>query len=165
LRSGAAPPVEAGTYRRLLSQFASGVAVATTLDGAGRPCGMTASAIAAVSLSPPLLLMCVNHEATFHAALSAAPRFALSVLSETQESLSRRFASELEDKFAGVRYRLGSHGLPLLDGALAHIVCDKTGAEVMGDHTVFVGVVINGEVFPGKPLLHFRSGYTTTLEQ
>ena len=149
-------------YRSLLGCFATGVTLATTLDAEGRACGMTASAVSAVSLEPPLLLICVNREANFHAALGSGVGFALNVLAADQEAISQTFATDIEDPFATVPFRLGDAGLPLVDGALAHIVCAPWGSFEAGDHTVFFGRVTGGESFPRPPLVHHRGRYTTT---
>lgn len=157
-------PADPAAFRQLLGHFATGVAVVTTLDSLGRPAGMTASALSSVSLDPPLLLVCVGHEAEFHTALSAAPRFAINVLAADQEHLSRRFAEKGGDHFAGVAHRAGPGGVPLLDGAAAHVYCDRWGRHEAGDHTVFFGLVTGGETFDRPPLLYFRSRYTSTRE-
>ena len=149
-------------YRHLLSRFPTGVTVATTIDRRGTPHGMTASAVASVSLEPPILLVCVDHSADFHAALSTARTFALSVLAHGQENLSRRFAEERTDRFDGVPIVTGPDGLPLIEGAVAHILCERSESHEAGDHTVFFGRVTGGSIFDHKPLVHFRSGYTTT---
>ena len=151
-------------FRLLLGCFATGITVATTVDSAGRPWGMTASAVAAVSVQPPLLLICVNRKASFHAALGSKRGFALNVLATGQEAISESFASSGEDPFATVAFQAGPSKLPLVDGAVAHIVCAPWGAYEAGDHTVFFGEVIDGRVFDGRPLVHYRSRYTTTLE-
>ena len=151
-------------FRSLLGCFATGVTVATTIDSSGSPCGMTASAVSAVSVQPPLLLICVNREASFHTALSSQRGFALNVLATGQEAVSEAFASGVDDPFAGMSYRVGLAQLPLLDGAVAHIICAPWGAHAAGDHTVFLGKVTDGRVFEGRPLVHYRSRYTTTLE-
>jgi len=145
-----------------MARFATGVTVATTRDKSGKPQGMTASAVAAVSLEPPILLVCVDHAADFHAAVSGAPRFALSVLSSNQEHLARRFAEDRPDRFDGVPWQEGAGGLPLLDGAVAHLVCGQWGTHEAGDHTVFFGRLEEGTAFDRLPLIHFRGGYTTT---
>jgi flavin reductase (DIM6/NTAB) family NADH-FMN oxidoreductase RutF len=135
------------------------VAVVTTRGTAGELAGMTASAVSSVSLDPPLLVVCVDRATDFHPHIAAAPRFALSVLAADQETLSRRFASEAEDRFSGVGYALDEHGLPLLDGATAHIVCQRWDARPAGDHTLFLGLVLGGTAHPRPPLVHFRGGY------
>ena len=151
-------------YRSLLGCFTTGVTLATTLDAEGRACGMTASAVSAVSLEPPLLLICVNREANFHAALGSEVGFVLNVLAADQEAISLTFAADSEDPFATVAFRLGEAGLPLVDGAVAHIVCAPWGSFEAGDHTVFFGRVTGGESFRQPPLVHHRGRYTTTLE-
>lgn len=146
-------------FRELLGRFATGVTVVTTVDGEGKPAGMTASAVSAVSLEPPLLSVCVNRATEFCGILSRSLRFAVNVLAEEQEDLSRRFATEGIDRFAGVSYRICSAGLPVLDGVVAHIWCEVEEAKDAGDHVVFFGRVVGGEVYDRLPLLHFRSSY------
>jgi flavin reductase (DIM6/NTAB) family NADH-FMN oxidoreductase RutF len=153
-------PADSTQFRQLLGRFATGVTVVTTLDTAGRPAGMTASAVASVSLEPPLLLVCVGHQAEFHKAMSAAEHFAVNVLAADQEHLSRQFAAIGSDHFAGVSYHEGPQGLPLLDGVVAHVLCDRWGRHQAGDHTVFFGLVTGGEAFERPPLLYFGSRYT-----
>ena len=148
-------------FRDLLGRFTTGVTVLTTLDATGRPSGMTASSLAAVSLEPPLLLVCVDRGADFLAVLSAAPTFAVNVLARDQEALSRRFAADGVDRFAGTRWSPGPGGLPFLDGAVAHVVCENWERRDAGDHTVFFGRVVGGSAFDRPPLLHFRGVYTS----
>jgi flavin reductase (DIM6/NTAB) family NADH-FMN oxidoreductase RutF len=151
--------VDPALFRRLLGSFATGVAVVTARDGAGRPAGMTASAIASVSLEPPLLLVCVWQDSDFHGVLAEAAQFGLSVLADDQEAVSRRFASEVGDRFDGVPWSAHGTGVPLLDGAAAHIVCRRLDGIPAGDHTIFLGEVQAGSVFDRTPLLHVRGAY------
>jgi flavin reductase (DIM6/NTAB) family NADH-FMN oxidoreductase RutF len=151
--------VDPSQFRQLLGRFATGVSVLTTRGPDGRLCGMTASSIASVSLDPPLLLVSVDRQHDMHAALLAGERFVVNILAADQEVLSRRFALDQPNRFEGVGYREGRHGLPLLDGALATIECAKHAAVPGGDHTVFIGLVTGGEVTDRKPLLYYRGGY------
>lgn len=146
-------------FRELLSGFATGVTVLTTVAADGRPFGMTASSVASVSLDPPLLLVCVDRSRDMHDVLRTASWFALSILAADQEVLSRRFAEDRDDRFAGVPLREGPHGLPLVVGAVAHIVCALRSTVAAGDHTVFIGLVTEGSAFGGAPLVHFRGRY------
>jgi flavin reductase (DIM6/NTAB) family NADH-FMN oxidoreductase RutF len=151
--------VDPDLFRRLLGSFATGVAVVSARDARDRPAGMTASAIASVSLMPPLLLVCVWQASDFHAVLADAGHFGLSILADDQEALSRRFASEAADRFDGVPYSEHPTGVPLLAGAVAHIICARNGALSAGDHTIFLGEVLAGSAFDRAPLLHVRGVY------
>jgi flavin reductase (DIM6/NTAB) family NADH-FMN oxidoreductase RutF len=152
--------VDPAQFRQLLGRFATGVTVVTTRDRAGRPIGMTASSVASVSLEPPLVLVSVSQQHDMHAALQVAHRFVLNVLAAEQEALSRRFAAEHPDRFEGVGYSETEHGLPVLDGVLASIECEKQAETPGGDHTVFFGRVTGGTVTDRRPLLYYRGDYT-----
>lgn len=142
-----------------MGRFATGVTV-LTVNGAGdRPLGMTASSLASVSLIPPLVSVCVDHQAELHDRIVAAPVFVVNILESRQETLSRRFADRHEDRFEGVGYHRSPEGLVLLDGALAHIECDRFAVYPAGDHTIIIGRVIGGSTGEGRPLLYYRGGY------
>jgi flavin reductase (DIM6/NTAB) family NADH-FMN oxidoreductase RutF len=121
---------------------------------------MTASSLAAVSLNPPLLSVCVDFTADMHRALSASGTFVINVLAADQEEVSRRFAEVApEERFRGVAWHETADGLVLLGGALAHIECERYADFPLGDHTLFVGRVTGGTVGEGEPLLYYRGGY------
>ena len=146
-------------FRQLLGSFATGVAVVTARDGAGAPAGMTASAIASLSLDPPLLLVCVWEEADFHAVLSVAEHFCVNILAEGQGEISRRFATDTGDRFAVTPWDAHATGVPVLAETTAHIVCARHAAHAGGDHTIFVGHVLDGVASDRPPLLHVRGAY------
>lgn len=144
-----------------MGRFATGVTVLTLGGSDGRPLGMTASSLASVSLVPPLVSVCVDHQAELHDAILAAPQFVVNILESSQEALSRRFADPHDDRFAGVGYHRSPEGLVLLDGALAHLECDRWASYPGGDHTIIIGRVIGGSTGEGRPLLYYRSGYAS----
>lgn len=146
-------------FRRALRHFPAGVTVVTTRDGEGRPAGLTASAFTSVSLEPPLVLVCVDHEAAAHPAFETHGWFAVNVLAEGQEALSRRFAASGGDKYAGVAFHEGRARLPLLDGVVASLECRIVDRHLAGDHTIFVGRVEGTAVSGGAPLLYFQGDY------
>jgi len=151
--------VDPAQFRQLLGRFATGVTVVTTRDPAGRPVGMTASSVASVSLAPPLVLVSVDQQNDLHPALRAAQRFVLNVLASDQEAVSRRFAEDHPNRFDGIGYRETKHGIPVLEGVLASIECEKQAEAPGGDHTVFFGLVTGGAVSDRRPLLYYRGGY------
>jgi flavin reductase (DIM6/NTAB) family NADH-FMN oxidoreductase RutF len=146
-------------FRRVLSHFASGVTIVTTCDGEQRPTGLTASAFCSVSLDPPLILICVDHKSQSFPHLRESGRFAINILHQGHEQLSRRFASTRLDKFDGVAFTMGTVGVPLIDAALAYLECRTVSAHVEGDHTIFVGRVEAVGVGEGEPLLYYGGRY------
>ena len=152
--------LDASTFRSVLGRLASGVSVVTTVGPDGRDHGMTVTALCSLSLYPPLILVCVDREATMYPQLVTAERFAVSVLTLGQEALSRRFAETSDDKFTGVGYHREQDGCALIDDALAHIECEVEAKHEGGDHTIFVGRVTRASAYEGRPLLYYRGGYS-----
>jgi 3-hydroxy-9,10-secoandrosta-1,3,5(10)-triene-9,17-dione monooxygenase reductase component len=142
-----------------MGRFATGVTVLTVNGADARPLGMTASSLASVSLVPPLVSVCVAHEAELHGAILAAPLFVVNILESGQEVLSRRFADQHEDRFDGVGYHRSPEGLVLLDGVLGYLECDRFATYPAGDHTLIIGRVIGGSTGEGRPLIYYRGGY------
>jgi flavin reductase (DIM6/NTAB) family NADH-FMN oxidoreductase RutF len=152
-------PVTQAEFRTALRHLAAGVTVVTTRDAEGRPSGLTASAFTAVSLEPPLVLVCVDHAATAHPALSQHGWFAINVLSTDQEAVARQFAASGGDKFAGVAFREGLARLPILEGVLVALECRVVSGHEAGDHTIFVGQLERASVSGGVPLVYFQGTY------
>src|SRR5436190_20124173 len=151
-------PVSKDEFRRALSRFISGVSVVTTLGKDNRPAGITVSAFSSVSLEPPLVLACIDKRASLHDHLTEGSHFAVNILAEDQQDISRLFASKDEDRFIGGGYRWGVSGAPLLDGALAYIECRVVHAYPGGDHTIIVGEVESTSINEHKPLAYYRGG-------
>lgn len=150
------PPDE---FRRIMGLFATGVTIVTLLDDGGRPQGLTANSVTSVSLNPPLLLVCVDRGAVCFPCFKEGRGFAVNILTEEQEALSRRFASRVEDKFEGLTHRPGVLGSPLLKDCLGYLECRIVQAYPGGDHVIFVGEVLRGEAAEGRALLFYRGKY------
>ena len=150
-------------FRKACGRFATGVAVATTVSHDGQPQGLTVSSFTSVSLHPPLVLVCVDFAASAHAHFRAAKGFAINVLRDTQAGLSNHFAKSDGDRFEGVMWSQGVHGLPILDGALAAFECSMHELLPAGDHTIFVGLVEHVTSADGEPLLYHASRYRALL--
>lgn len=156
--SGAQPGVTPLEFRETLGRFASGVTVITASDGQTRR-GMTASAFVSVSLTPPLILVSVDHRAHMYALLSeeSVTHFGVNVLSSTQKHLSDHFAGRPGPEEAVPWF--AHEGLPLIGGSVAQLVCRKHQVIPAGDHTLYVGYVEYSRYTDDDPLLYFRSQY------
>ncbi|GAB3616676.1 hypothetical protein GCM10027416_12330 [Okibacterium endophyticum] len=151
--------IDAEAFAEAAGHLASGVTILTTALG-GRTYGTTASAVLALSNDPPMMLACLNRSSSTHDAIIRAGIFAINILGEDQGGLARRFGSKVDDKFAGVEYRISSSGgVPMLGGALATLVCRVEEHPSGGTHSVFFGTVLSAETTRGHPLAYFRGTF------
>lgn len=147
-------------YLTAISRFATGVCVITTRTPDGLA-GMTASAVTSLSLQPLQLLVCVANHLPTATAIRQHGRFAVNVLGHEEEHLAIHFSTRQPDKFAAVEYG-EEHGVPLLDTAMAHFVCDVAETLPGGDHTIFVGDVRHcHSQHDRRPLIYFDRGFGT----
>ena len=151
--------VEPERFRAVMGHFATGVAV-VTVDAPGGPQGMTANAVASLSLDPVLVLVCFDNDARTLPEVERAGHFGVNVLAAGQEHLARRFASKDAAKFAEVAHSVHD-GIPVLDGALAWVGCELERFVPGGDHTIGIGAVQAAELGPAgtEPLIWFRGSY------
>jgi flavin reductase (DIM6/NTAB) family NADH-FMN oxidoreductase RutF len=147
--------------RELMRRFPAPVAVVTaTVDD--ERYGLTVGSLVSLSLDPPLIGISVGRESSSHEPIRRAGRFAASLLSGEQEEQARHFARSGVPPvalWAGVDFRDSESG-PLLVGAVAWLEC-RTWAEYdAGDHTIFVGEVLSGELgVDGSGLVYRLSRY------
>jgi flavin reductase (DIM6/NTAB) family NADH-FMN oxidoreductase RutF len=146
--------------RRVMGHFATGVTVVTTKDEGETPFGLTANAFASLSLNPPLALVCVDKAAQCYSCFEDAKIFAINVLGEGQEEISRRFATKGAQKFNGIPWHKSESGLALIDGAIGHIECKVVHSYDGGDHTIYVGEVLRAKTTGERPLIFFKGKYT-----
>jgi 4-nitrophenol 2-monooxygenase / 4-nitrocatechol 4-monooxygenase, reductase component len=141
-------------FRDLIGRFPSGVTIVTTaLDGV--PYGTTASAITSVSLTPPMLLICMNKQSLTGQAITSSRHFAVNILAEDQGYLADHFARK-GSSFTGLDIATGGRGAPLLADALATFECQVTDEMLAGTHAVLIALVEQASGRQGMPLAYFR---------
>jgi 3-hydroxy-9,10-secoandrosta-1,3,5(10)-triene-9,17-dione monooxygenase reductase component len=154
--------VGADEFRSLAASLPTGVTVITTAGPGGEPVGMTCGAVCSLSCEPPLLLTCISRGSRTLAALASRKSYVVHVLGAESAALASRFAGAAGDKFAGVPWERGKHGLPVLaEGTVAHAVCELYQVVNAGDHAIVIGLILGGEHRLGaSPLMYFRRGYS-----
>lgn len=154
-------PFDGQDFRRACGQFLTGVTIVTTRAENGTPLGVTANSFSSLSLDPPLVLVCLAKRLASYAAFREGRTYAVHVLAAEQAELSTRFATRGVDKFAGLAWREGLGGAPLIPGYLALFECSIVRAVDGGDHTIFLGQVERLDVAGGEPspLGFFRGTY------
>jgi 3-hydroxy-9,10-secoandrosta-1,3,5(10)-triene-9,17-dione monooxygenase reductase component len=156
--------IDPNALRNALGQYATGVAIVTTIDGAGRPAGLTVNSFASVSLDPPLVLWSLALNSSCLPAFEACSHFAVNVLTAEQIVLSNRFATNGIDKFADVEWSAGLGGAPVLKHVGAVFECRNEIRYAGGDHTIFIGRVERFAHGEAAPLLFHAGRYCARAE-
>jgi flavin reductase (DIM6/NTAB) family NADH-FMN oxidoreductase RutF len=154
----AAAQLDARSLRSCLGRFATGVVVVSFDASEGRR-GITVNSFTSVSVDPPLVLVSVARKARSHDALKGRP-FCVNVLAAEQEAVARQFAGSGE---AQVVWREGTE-VPRLAGSLAHLECRPWRDYDGGDHTLFLGEVVDFDYRDGDALAFHTSRFTAILD-
>jgi flavin reductase (DIM6/NTAB) family NADH-FMN oxidoreductase RutF len=144
-------------FRAALAHWASGVTVVAVRDEP-HVFGITVTAFASVSLEPPLVLVCLGANAVVLPILDVGTQLAISILGADQ----KRAAAIFTDVGPLGRELFPAEGPPVLDGALAALVCTVDALHRAGDHTIVVARVQHVELGQGSaPLLRYERGWRT----
>jgi len=154
--------IDTRDFRNALGCFATGITVITALDENKAPVGLTANSFTSLSLDPPLVLFCVDRSIKSFQAIHSNRHFAVNILRDDQEHLSRQFARSGADKWNGVKFESWDTGCPILSGCIANLECDVESVFEGGDHIIVVGKVRRmffDQDADSRPLLYFKGKY------
>ena len=147
-------------FRQVMGRFATGVTVVTTVEKETVH-GMTANGFLSVSLRPPLVLVSLGR-CRMNEMLPRSGRYGVSVLSHDQHPFAAHFAAQkpspVEPTFTW------QNGLPLLEDALAHLVCRVVDVHRAGDHVLWIGEVEYVDHRDDEPLLFYTGRFGTISE-
>jgi 3-hydroxy-9,10-secoandrosta-1,3,5(10)-triene-9,17-dione monooxygenase reductase component len=145
-------------FRTVLGRLPTGVVVVAGGDRE-HPSALVVGSFMSVSLSPPLVAVCVSKTSTSWPAIEASESFCANVLGEDQVELAQRFARSGGDKFAGVNWSPApATGSPLLEGVVAWIDCRIHDCYEAGDHWLVLGEVLELSGLAEGGALVFHSG-------
>ena len=159
-----APARDARSFRDALSRFATGVAFVTAAPD-GEPVGLIVNSLTSVSLEPPLVAFCPSGNSLTWSRMRRAGRFGVNVLGRQHEPFVKRATPAGADRFAGLDWKPGHGGMPLLTDALATLECEIVAEHPAGDHWIIVGQVDNLHISPNKDPLVFFAGAFGALKQ
>lgn len=135
--------------RNILRNLSYGVYIVTTMDGE-RPVGCVANSAMQITSEPPTLAVSINHNNYTHGCIEKEGKFALNIVTErTNPSVIGTFgysSSKDTDKFAQAEYEM-TEGLPIVKDTCGYIVCKVISKFETSTHTIFLGEIIEGEVF------------------
>jgi len=166
--AGRPQQIDKQSYREVLTRYATGVTVVTTLEDAPegpQPWGTTVNSFTGISLEPPLVMVAIGRERSIHPIIERTNRFGVNILGEDSQALSDCFAGAPStlprSAFCNAAYALGEAGLPVLDAAIAYLCAEVERVIEAGDHTIYLGRVVETGCRDetGWPLLYFRRRY------
>lgn len=153
--------ISSDDFKDVLRHFPAGVTLVTIKAG-GEVYGLTVSAFASVSPTPPLIMVCIDHRGYSHELLQKSDAvFAVNFLHEGQVDLSNRFAFVKDDRFAEGNWTTATTGAPVLADAVAWLDCTVYSRHSAGTHTIYIGEVQASQVVApdDKPLIYWNREY------
>lgn len=115
----------------------------------GQIAAATVNWVTQTAFEPPLVVVGVKSDSGAHSIIKEAGSFALNILAKNQQAAAFAFFKPAEkdgDTVNGEVYRAGSTGAPLLDSAPAYVECQLVDTVEKGDHSVFIGEVVDAGV-------------------
>ena len=162
------PKFDGQIFLDTFRNVASSVTAVTTYSERGEPRGLTVSSFASVSLDPPLVLVCIGDESNSLDALYSHGGFTINFLAEGTAATALLLASPDNDKFDEVRYVAPAHpvaGPVLTEVAFAFFECRTQEAIDAGDHWIFIGRILTGDVLDDRPpLVYHRRTFVRVRE-
>ena len=146
------------TFRKVTN----GVYVITTKH-ADKINGMTAAWVTRVSFVPPLVSISIGKTRFSHDLIKNAGVFAVNILKEGQVEIGKHFGFQSGikvDKFAAIQYDTKATGSPILKDTGGYLDCKVVSSFEAGDHTIFVGEVLDASVDKdAKPLVYRKEDF------
>jgi flavin reductase (DIM6/NTAB) family NADH-FMN oxidoreductase RutF len=155
--------MQSQAFRDAMARLASGVVIVSARTAEGYR-GLTASTLVSVSADPPLVLVGLEHGSITRAAVIETRRFNVSVLTRAQEFYAERFAGRapaVDATWKEVPHRLGSNGIPLIEGSAAWLECEVLEVYAAGDHDICIGAVKVAQPGDGNPLILWDRSFWT----
>ncbi|MCL1694338.1 MULTISPECIES: flavin reductase family protein [unclassified Lysinibacillus] len=143
-------------FKLALGNYPTGVTVVTTCNDVNEPIGLTVNSFASVSIDPLLILWSLDKKSQLHPYFTIAQKFAVNILASNQEQLCTIFSSKIPDRFAQAKWSTSSLGLPVLHDSAAILQCKAYQQINAGDHTIFIGQVLEIDDAQKEPLLYHR---------
>jgi len=156
-------------FRDAMGAFATGVTVITMAKPDGTLKAMTANAFSSVSLTPPMVLVCVDKNGSMHDWLGEVDAFGVNILTDTQQEISNTFAKsgENSEPMSGVEYKIGPLGVPVIENVILWTAARIVHKYDAGDHTIMVGQVeaLRTNNTTNGPLLFHKGKYQQIGDQ
>jgi flavin reductase (DIM6/NTAB) family NADH-FMN oxidoreductase RutF len=152
--------------REVMRKWVTGVTV-VTVESNNVLHGMTVNSLASVSIDPPRIVITLANQTRTHKMLSETGYFGVTLLSESQHTISDLFSGKIPDdrnRFEGINIKRMSQNIPVLEDGLGQLACRVIHKYRMPTSTLFVGEVLEARVSSGKTALTYGNRQYHKLE-
>ena len=150
--------------RDVFGSFTTGVTVISCFRPDGRPFGVTVSSFTAVSLDPPLVLVCLKRSGWSGRTIAMAGCFAVNILQQGQQDEAAAFSGRA-DLPEHTKWSSTGAGIPVLEQSLGIVECAVHKIHKGGDHDIILGRVLNlSSVQQLEPLVYYRGKFRSLAE-
>ena len=146
-------------HKDAFARYPTGVTVVSCAPPGRTPLAITVNSFTSVSLTPTLVLWCIDKGSSVFDAYERADNYAVSILAHDQAEASNRFATPGRHDFLDGEAEAFVTGAPLLRGRLAGFDCAVEARHDAGDHVILVGRVAHFDSRAGKPLIYAGRQY------
>lgn len=135
------------SFKNILACWTAGITVAS-VNANDDWQAITVNSFASVSMTPPLVCLNVANRLDISRYMADERHFAISILSDRQLDIGKRFAGyfdhELANRFDGLRCETTALGDPVIPEAMAWLSCTVVRQIDFGENSMFVGKVVEG---------------------
>ncbi|WP_084019956.1 flavin reductase family protein [Vulcanisaeta thermophila] len=144
----------------IMRNYPTGVTIVTT-KYENKYYGLTVNSFTSLSLDPPLVLIAIDKKLFSHGVIDKSGVYAVNILPSDMKDLAIRFATApQEERFKGLKVFEAKTGSPIIEGVIAYLDCKVVAKYPGGDHTIFVGEVVDGNILSNKPpLVYYNRNY------
>ena len=144
------------SFKEAMGNYPTGVTVVTAFDADKKPMGLTVNSFASVSLEPLLILWSIDKRVSTYNDFLKTEKFSVNILASDQSDLCTLFSSRVADRFSQCDWKESDLNLPVLPEALSVLQCKTVQQIEAGDHTIFIGEVLDIQNESKEPLLYHR---------
>ena len=134
--------------KKALRMITNGMYILASASGSKIACA-TVTWLTQKSFKPPLVAVNVKKDSFTYAVIQESGVFAIHILGKSQKSLAEKFFKHAEpvgNTVAGCKFHPGKTGSPILEDCPAYFECKVVEKCDLGDHTTFVGEVVDAAV-------------------
>ena len=129
-------------FLKSMRYLAASVSIISAKDSNSKCFAMTASSVTSLTLDPPSILVCVNHEASIYEVLNNKEQnFCINLLQKDQQDIATQCSikGQEEERFADSHWDVDS--IPYLQNSQANIFCSVDKVIPYQTHSIVVGKV------------------------